>query len=191
MAVPLKAKLKSDIKIESNVTEFYVKIFSDFADSAEKIYTLAGKIKNDLRVYTERKERDRIKLEIEKIRDLVGSIDAMISKLRSDLILMEIRGETEQYQIYVDNFRRLYIIIQRMSDEMLAIAEQKYFNKFPELREKIYLKIGMETTQKEDKDLYWKDYQTFRGFIDHIHHFTREALIALNVHIEAKFGPEI
>jgi hypothetical protein len=163
---------------------------SNFLDSAEKIYTLARAIREDIKKYSESKEKEKVKLQIEKLRDLVGTIDAMITKLHTDLIVMEVRGQTQMYQKYIDNYEMIYNKIQRMGVDIIKIVQLPYFDKYPMLRETLLLKIGFEAfnIQKEEKDRYWKDYMTFKEFVNSIYGYTRAALMALNIHLESQFN---
>lgn len=161
---------------------------TDFVNSADKAYNLAARIRNDFEGYLSRREYTKIRKELERLRDLVGEIDAMFSKLHVDLYLMEERDPNE-YQKHLDDFEEIFQSSQRIGFQILEISEMQYFHKFPTLREKLYWKIGFEATYNRERErtAFWGDYETLKGFVDRVYRSTRDALLALNVHLESEF----
>jgi len=162
-------------------------------DSAEKIYTLAGKIRGDLTRYSKRREKGKVKLKMIKLRDLVGTVDAMVSKLYADLAIMDYNDQTKIYEKHTREFKKIYKRIQDTRRDIMQIVALPYFNKFPELRQKLYVKMGFETLSKipaeeRERMAFWGDYDTFKMFVGRTYYYTRAALLALNTHIEKEFG---
>jgi hypothetical protein len=168
---------------------------SDFVKLAEECYDFATIIWHDFGNYNSERRQDKIKKKIEKLRDLIGSIDSMFSKLKIDLEIWHENSDPQEYEKHIHEFKTVFRKTQDVTNPILSIAESSYFNNFPELRDSIFMKVGMETTSEftyytgidPEEDLGWKDYPTFKGFVDNIQNKTRKALNDLNNHLKSEF----
>ena len=160
---------------------------SDFIDATAKAYDLGKIIYSDIKNYKEAKDKKEVKKQLEDLRDHIGEIDSQLSRLHSKLTLDK---DKTDYQKNVDDFGRMYSRIQSIGISIMMISQLPYFHKFPILRDILNMKIGSEAVDadKIDKEVYWKDYDTFEQFIARMRQTTRTALTAMNVHIESYFS---
>ena len=128
---------------------------SNFVDSAEKIYTLAMRIKDDLTKYSEKKEEKKIKLQIQKLRDLVGTIDSIITTVYVRLEIMENSDKASMFQKHKNEFKMVFNNIQKLSSQIYELMGLPYFHQYPYLRERLYLKSYIEGFPPPNS--YWGD----------------------------------
>jgi hypothetical protein len=91
----------------------------------------------DLKHAIENRKTNKIHEQIENLRNLIGRIDDMYTRLEIKLNSMEQNGHTDKYPQHVQEFEVIYNKIKDIHLEIDRIVYMDYFHKYPELREKL------------------------------------------------------
>jgi hypothetical protein len=160
------------------------RIITEYAD-------LFQRVANEIRDYSRKRKQRDIKKAVEELRDIIGRIDAAYSELLAHLQIMEERGKIQDFQKYLVRAHDITYQTQELGGPMSQIINLDYFSRYPELRDTLYIKTRSEHGSVSDFDgtneTLYENYYAFRNLIEHISNHTRDALNALNDHLETKF----
>ena len=138
----------------------------DIVDGVDKAYDLGIKIGKDIQKYRKIKDQTKEKEAVEDLKDLVGQINVLFTKLDVELKTIRKEKKIPLYYENINEFIKIYRKIKRLSKKLRILNNLTIYRKHPHLQRIITIKTG---TSFIDAKSYEKEFQeSFNAFHSYV-----------------------
>ena len=155
-------------------------------ETLERSYNLLKEITEDLVACVKLRERSRIQTAVRQLRNQVGEIDSIFSKIRAKMQIATDRNDTSWYGTNKSELEEVRKLIEKMSGMLLdslskmESENRDFMNEHPKLRDALHLKLESEGIDDLDRSTEDEARNQFIWWVNYCANETRKALELLN-----------
>lgn len=155
-------------------------------ETLERSYNLLKEITEDLVACIKLREKSRIEAAVRQLRNQVGEIDSIFSKIRAKMQVALDRNDTTWYSTNKKELEKARMMIVMMSSMLLDTLskmeskEPDFMNEHSKLRDALHLKLESEGIDDLDKPTEDEARNQFIWWVNYSADATRNALELLN-----------
>ena len=155
-------------------------------ETLEQSYNLLKEITEDLAACVKLREKSRINAAVRQLRNQVGDIDSIFSKIRANMQIATDRNDITWYNSNRNELEKVRMLIVMASGLLLDTLskmeseERDFMNEHPKLRDALHLKLESEHIDYLDRSTEDEAKNQFIWWVNYCANETREALELFN-----------